>query len=389
MVKIKTDNKKEMDAEAFILGDVVPSAPPANLMNLQQPPSYEEATQGRAPEWFAPSNEKALPSTSANSLYEVKKHSPTDIEINSRNFRNISIVANKFWAKVHMRPSPSSTDPYLRVTAQAKSSINLARIYLDIETSSNDICVKLRGEYTLCGVSLDIVIPQGIFVPAEFSVSTNMAEITMEDMQNTLMKRIELTTKHAPIHCKRLRADEISLKTSNASIEGDYEATQYLRARTSNAKIRGRYISKSDAVHLETSNASLKATVAGKNVELKTSNAELDVAAQVNSRFEAKTCNASLKALVSVPENQYVNLKVQTSCAAAHVDVSREFLGKFKVKTSNGEVFIHDLSRVTNPPEIMFDTKTSTKVEGTRGGLEHASSLEVKTNCANATVNFV
>lgn len=131
------------------------------------------------------------------------------------------------------------------------------------------------------------------------------------------------------------RADRLKVSTSNGTIEGDYYGVRDLTVSSSNRAIRGEY--KGNRVEVTTSNATILARIYAQEARLQTSNSPIDLTLM----------NHTLKLEDSQKVTSTVDLELfaSTSNAPILVVVEDRIEGarlKVELRTSNREVSLRD-----------------------------------------------
>ncbi|KAF9113646.1 hypothetical protein BGX27_001121 [Mortierella sp. AM989] len=245
-----------------------------------------------------------------------------------------------------------------------------------------------------------IQYPRSVSCVGSLSVSAPNTSFTGDSLQSLAFESIRSTLTNGSIALDAVRADTVSLHTSNASISGTYEAG-HIELGSSNGSISGKLNIRNaldgnqSKVLTKTSNASLDihvivteairglwmenttrngkvtvGTLLGKAdrasfINVSTSNGKIDFnldASQSGQPLELqnRSSNGGIVASVMVPAGQHFKGIAETSNASVNVNLTEEFQGAFEIETSNSSATVEG-SNLT----LEQDKKTSKR--GFRG----------------------
>ncbi|KAG0057246.1 hypothetical protein BGZ83_000659 [Gryganskiella cystojenkinii] len=242
-----------------------------------------------------------------------------------------------------------------------------------------------------------------------------------EELANLFFGLLRGTFSNASASLKSIRAEHVRIQTSNASIEGTFEAglTDLLSSNGSiHAQVNVRDAENGDQgkVLTETSNASIdvqvSTTAAAKGLwmENTSSNGRLVVGALLakadrasvinavttNARIECnidasqtgqplhvkhKTGNGSIKSSIMVPVNQPFRGTADTSNASVEVNLTEDFQGRFELATNNASCTVEG-------SELVLEKNSKTAKSGYRVQSDGQSDIKIHSSNGSTALRF-
>ena len=294
---------------------------------------------------------------------------------------------------------------------------------ISTRTNNKTLSIVLDGPTAFSALNIyhetTIQLPRSVSYMQSLSLVAPNTSFSGENLENLLWDSVHCSLTNSTVTLQALRADNLNLHTSNASISGEFEAG-HVELVTSNASISAKLRiheaqdGKQSRVSTKTTNASLNLhvdasnTAQGLSMESTTKNAKMIVGVllgrssrptfinntSANAKIEfnldasqtgqplwvvAKTSNASVVASLMVPQNQPFKGTLQSSNASVTGNLTEAFQGRFEVSTSNG-------SATVEGTDLSFDTDKKNNKHGTRG--RGPSNLTASTSNGSVNLRF-
>ncbi|KAJ8652778.1 hypothetical protein O0I10_011584 [Lichtheimia ornata] len=255
-----------------------------------------------------------------------------------------------------------------------------------------------------------IDVKMRIYVPSDArSVWVSVSNIPIRVDRSLNVDRLELKTTNAKIHLKQgWIGNEMILRTKNAAIkvDGGLQAKDLISVRTTNGSIDiDGDMQSGSTVDIETSNGSISAgNVRATHVTADTSNSSIKMNSVHAHNITAKTSNGSINLdhvysdglVVAYTSNSRINMDVAgdasrlqvrcvTSNSKINLNMSKDFVGVFDVKTSSSKAIVEDNMY---PSSLHFEIDKENHKMGYRHKKEAAGSISAKTSNSKVELSF-
>ncbi|KAF9211225.1 hypothetical protein BGZ59_008379 [Podila verticillata] len=307
------------------------------------------------------------------------------------------------------------------------------RVWVTKESDKDDVRVRTSFEnktftYTLEGPTrfgafsiyheTMIQVPRSTTYMNSLRVDAPNTSFSGDDLLVLNWGSITTQLSNSSIAFQTLNADSLSLRTSNSSISGSFDAGQ-IELQTSNSSISAKLRVKEDVlgrqsvVSTKTSNSSITLHVNAveainglwmdnitKNgkinvgallghsntqssfINLKTENSRIELnldASQTGQPLEVntKTSNSTITSSIMVPRHESFKSVVETSNSSANLNLTEDFQGYFEVSTSNSSANVEGSG-------LSLDKDKKSHKTGTRG----LGQGNVKVSTTNSSANL-
>ncbi|KAF9391637.1 hypothetical protein CPB97_005932 [Podila verticillata] len=308
-----------------------------------------------------------------------------------------------------------------------------SRVWVTKESDKDDVRVRTSFEnktftYTLEGPTrfgafsiyheTMIQVPRSTTFMNSLRVDAPNTSFSGDDLLELNWGSVTSQLSNSSIAFQTLSANSLSLRTSNSSISGSFDAGQ-IELQTSNSSISAKLRVKEDVhgrqsvVSTKTSNSSITLHVNAveainglwmdnitKNgkinvgallghsntqssfINLKTENSRIELnldASQTGQPLEVntKTSNSTITSSIMVPRNEPFKCVVETSNSSANLNLTEDFQGYFEVSTSNSSANVEGSG-------LSFDKDKKSHKTGTRG----LGQGNVKVTTSNSSANL-
>ncbi|CDH57277.1 predicted protein [Lichtheimia corymbifera JMRC:FSU:9682] len=256
-----------------------------------------------------------------------------------------------------------------------------------------------------------IDVKMRIYVPSNArSVWVSVSNIPIRVDRSLHVDRLELKTTNAKIHLKQgWIGNEMILRTKNSQIKADggLQAKDLISIRTSNGAIDiDGDMQSGSTVDIETSNGSISAgNVRANHVTADTSNSSIKMNSVHAHDITAKTSNANINLdhvysdglVVAHTSNSRINMDVAgdasrlqvrcvTSNSKINLNMSKDFVGVFDIKTSSGNKAIVEDNMY--PSSLHYEIDKESHKMGYRHKKEAAGSISAKTSNSKVELSF-